>query len=169
MVSKANIFWHRNKRRRLHSKFFPINIQTFITVPKSDDGTVRWVAITAGHFLMLRAANLQFLLATFSIRLFTSPALTHVYIPLFLAQSISPFDFKNLKRIGDNKVSPFMLLIRDTLRCLRYEKEPRSSPSPWYRRQGCYALVSTFRPTPRQQSFHLLRLVILTHIHTSLI
>lgn len=118
-------------------------------------------------------ANLQFLLATFSIRLFTSPALTHVYIPLLLAQSISPFDFKNLKRISNDKVSPFMLLIRDTLRCLRYEKEPRSSPSPWYRRQGYYALVSTFRPTPRQQNiprlFHLLRLFILTHIHTTLI
>ena len=172
MVSNANIFRHRNKRRCLHSTFSPIDVQTFI-IPTCDDGTVRWVAITAGHFLMLRAANLQFLLATFSIRLFTSPALTHVYIPLFLAQSISPFDFKNLKRIGDNKVSPFMLLIRDTLRCLRYEKEPRSSPSPWYRRQGYYALVSTFRPTPRQQNiprlFHLLRLFILTHVHTSLI
>ena len=117
--------------------------------------------------------NLQFLLATFSIRLFTLPAVTHVYIPLLLAQSISPFHFKNLKRISDNKVSPFMLLIRDTLRCLRYEKEPRFSPSPWYRRQGYHALVLTFRPTPRQQNipclFHLLRLVILTPIHTSLI
>ena len=127
-----------------------------------------------GHHRLCSAwANLQFLLATSSIRLFTSPALTHVYIPLLLAQSISPFDFKNLKRISDNKVSPFMLLIRDTLRCLRYEKEPRSSPSPWYRRQGYYALVSTFRPTPRQQNiprlFHLLRLFILTHVHTSLI
>ena len=41
---------------------------------------------------------------------------TFTFIRLLLAQSISPFDFKSLKRISDDKVSPFMLLIRDTLR-----------------------------------------------------
>ena len=34
----------------------PIDIQTII-IPTCDDGTVRWVAITAGHFLMLRAGE----------------------------------------------------------------------------------------------------------------
>lgn len=44
--------------------------------------------------------------------------------------------------------------------CLRYEKERHSSLSPWYLQQGYYALVSTFRPSPRQKNiprlFHLL-------------
>ena len=49
-------FCHRNKKRCLHSTFSPIDIQTFI-ISTCDDGTVRWVAITAGHFLMLRAGE----------------------------------------------------------------------------------------------------------------
>ena len=58
------------------------DIQAFI-IPTCDDDTVRWAAITARHLLMLSAGEFTVLSRTFSIRLFTSPVLTHVYILLF--------------------------------------------------------------------------------------
>ena len=63
-------------------------------------------------FLCSARANLQFFPATFSIRLFTSPALTHVYIPFFWHGVSLPSSYK-LKRISDDRVWPFILLIRD--------------------------------------------------------
>ena len=46
------------------------DIQAFI-IPTCDEDTVRWAAITAGHFLMLRAGEFTVLSRDFSIRLFT--------------------------------------------------------------------------------------------------
>ena len=46
------------------------DIQAFI-IPTCDEDTVRWAAITAGHFLMLRASEFTVLSRDFSIRLFT--------------------------------------------------------------------------------------------------
>ena len=63
-------------------------------------------------FLCFARANLQFFLATFSIRLFTSPTLTHVYIPFFWHRVSLPPTYK-LKRISNDRVWPFTLLIQD--------------------------------------------------------
>ena len=46
------------------------DIQALI-IPTCDEDTVRWAAITAGHFLMLRAGEFTVLSRDFSIRLFT--------------------------------------------------------------------------------------------------
>ena len=66
----------------------------------------------------------------------------------------------NLNGSATTGFDPLYCSFRTIRLCwLRYEKESRPSPSPWYRRQGYYALVSPFRPTPRQQNipclFHL--------------
>ena len=89
-----------------------------------------------------------------------SPALIHVYIPFFWHGVPLPRTYKILNGSATAGFDPLYCSFGTLRLCwLRYEKEPRSSPSPWYRRQGYYTLVSPFRPTPRQQNiprlFHL--------------
>ena len=67
------------------------DIQAFI-IPTCDDDTVRWTAITAGHFLMLRAGEFTVLsrdLLDPFIRLTCSDARLHSFL---LARSITPSD-----------------------------------------------------------------------------
>ena len=155
---KRKHFWHRSKRCRLHSTFSPIF--RLLSSPRVTmtryDGPPSPLII----FLCSARANLQFFLATFSIRLFTSPALTHVYILLFWHGVSLPLTYKILNGPATTGFDPLYCSFSTLRLCwLRYEKEPRSSPSPWYRRQGYYTLVSPIRPTPRQQNiprlFHL--------------
>ena len=154
---KRKHFWHRSKRCRLHSTFSPIF--RLLSSPRVTmtryDGPPSPLVI----FLRSAQANLQFFLVTFSIRLFTSPALTDVYIP-------SGTEYHSLRLIDLNGSAttgfdPLYCSFGTLCLCwLRYEKETRSSFSPCYRRQGYYTPVSPFRPTPRQQNiprlFHLL-------------
>ena len=112
---KRKHFWHRSKRCRLHSTFSPIF--RLLSSPRVTmtryDGPPSPLVI----FLCSAQANLQFFLVTFSIRLFTSPALTHVYIPFFWHGVSLPPTYR-LKRISDDRVWPFILLIRDALSVL---------------------------------------------------
>lgn len=67
------------------------DIQAFI-IPTCDDDTVRWAAITAGHFLMLSAGEFTVLsrdLFDLPIHLTCSDARLHSSL---LERSISPFD-----------------------------------------------------------------------------
>ena len=67
------------------------DIQAFI-IPTCDDDTVRWAAITAGHFLMLRAGEFTVLsrdLFDPFIHLTCSDARLHSFL---LARSITPSD-----------------------------------------------------------------------------
>lgn len=63
---------HFSAPRQKMSLTFDIlsDIQAFI-IPTCDEDTVRSAAITAGHFLMLRAGEFTVLSRDFSIRLFT--------------------------------------------------------------------------------------------------
>ena len=114
------------------------DIQAFI-IPTCDDDTVRWAAITAGHFLMLSAGEFT-VLSRNPIRLFTSPVLTHDYILLFWYGVYLPPTYKILNGSATAGFDPlYCSFLR--LCCLRYAKEPRSSSSLWYLLQGYYALV----------------------------
>ena len=84
---------HFSSRKQKMPLTFDIlsDIQAFI-IPTCDDDTVRWAAITAGHFLMLRAGGFTVLsrdLFDPSIYLTYSDARLHSFL---LAQSITPSD-----------------------------------------------------------------------------
>ena len=114
--------------------------------------------------------NLQFFPAAFSIRLFAcSDTRLHSFL---LARSTSPYKILNgLAKAGFDPLYCSFGTLR--LCWLRYEKEPRSSPSPWYRRQGYYLLfhLSDRRPVSKISlvSFisHLLRQVGIDPFHYS--
>ena len=87
------------------------DIQAFI-IPTCDDDTVRCAAITAGHFLMLRAGEFTVLsrdLFDPFIHLTCSYARLHSFL---LARVSLPPTYK-IKRISNDRVWPFILLIRD--------------------------------------------------------
>ena len=108
------------------------DIQAFI-IATCDDDTVRWAAITAGHFLMLSAGEFTVISRDLSIRLFTSPALTHVYILLFWHGVSLPPTHKILNGSATTGFDPLYCSFATLRLCwLRYAKEPRFSPSLWY-------------------------------------
>ena len=131
---KRKHFWHRSKRCRLHSTFSPIF--RLLSSPRVTmtryDGPPSPLII----FLCSARANLQFFLATFSIRLFTSPALTHVYILLFWHGVSLPPTHKILNGSATTGFDPLYCSFAKLRLCwLGYAKEPRSSASLWYVRQ----------------------------------
>ena len=117
------------------------DIQAFI-IPTCHDDTVRWAAVTAGHFLMLNAGEFTVLSRDFfdlSIHLTCSD--TRLHSSLLHGVSLPP-TYKILNGSATTGFDPLYCSFATLRLCwLRYAKEPRSSPSLWYLLRGYYALV----------------------------
>ena len=96
-----------------------------------------------------------------------SPALMHVYNPFFWHGVSLPRTHKILKGSATAGFDPLYCSFGKLCLCwLRYEKETRYSPSPWYRRQGYHALVSPFRQRRRVSKISLVSFI--SHLFTTL-
>ena len=117
------------------------DIQALI-IPTCDDDTVRWAAITAGHFLMLRAGEFYSSFSRPFRPVYSPHLLWHTFT--FLSSGTEYHSLPLINLNGSATTGFDSLYCSFRLCWLRYEKESRSSPSPWYCQQSYYALVSPF-------------------------